>query len=84
MDHLRSRDIPVIGLVFSRTTGGPLTLAEDHGPLLAAEVTGAPILGLMEYAADYAAAQTLTGALCSLPWNDPTIQGLADYLTTKE
>lgn len=83
MEHLRSRDIPVVGLVFSRIHGGPLTLAEEHGPLLAAEVTGAPILGLMEYATDYAVAQTLTGALCALPWDDPTIQGLADYLTTK-
>jgi dethiobiotin synthetase len=84
LDHLRGRDIPVLGLIFTRVQGGSLTLAEDHGPLLAGEVTGARVLGLLEHAPKYAEAQTLTGALCSLPWEDPTIQGIVDYITHSE
>jgi dethiobiotin synthetase len=84
VEHLRRKQVPILGLIFTRTNGGSLTLAEDHGPLLAAEITGLRSLGLIEHYPNFAQAQTLTGALCALPWNDTSIQGLADYILHPE
>lgn len=51
VEHLRSKDVSIFGVVFNRTFGGALDLAEEVGPPLAARLAGVRNFGIVPFVA---------------------------------
>lgn len=80
VEHLRAREIPVLGVVFVRHQAGPLSLAEETGPDLAIEFTGVRNFGVVPWCEAFAAAGSLEEAVDALPHHCAAIQQIADLL----
>lgn len=49
LEHLRAKGLHTMGVIFNRTMGGPLSLAEEVGPPLAARLSGVKSYGVVPF-----------------------------------
>lgn len=82
VEHLRSRGIPVLGVIFNRIQEGPLDLAEEVGPPLAARLCGIENFGLFPFV-NLGSHLTAQAWVDALPVECDAIQKLVERLMRK-
>ena len=76
IEHLRLRDVAVLGVIFVLTENAIPGLAEETGPRLVEEFSGVPNLGTVPFVVGLAAAD-LASVGERLPWTCPAIAAAA-------
>jgi dethiobiotin synthetase len=81
LEHLRARDIPVVGVVFCRTHGGPKNLAEETGPGEILHFAQVRSFGTVPYVGSLASATSAAERAACLPVFCDAILSIARLLT---
>jgi dethiobiotin synthetase len=78
VEHLRGRGVSIFGIVYVRGRKGPLSLAEETGPGVVAEMTDLPVFGLLPYSPELSGATDAAARAAQLPWRHASIRAVAD------
>jgi dethiobiotin synthetase len=77
IEHLRAKDISVLGLIFVRHDNGELSLAESTGPELASQLAMVPNWGLVDFIPGLADCKTAEDCVALLPADSSAIEAAA-------
>jgi dethiobiotin synthetase len=81
VEHLKSRGLNIFGVVFNRLAPGPLTLAEQVGPPLAAQLADVRDFGIVPYAE--AATNDMPPPIENLPVWSSAIRSIVEVIKSE-
>lgn len=80
VEHLRAKGVTVLGIIFVRSEGGELSLAESTGPDLVSQLTTIPNWGLVDFIPGLEDCKTPAECVALLPAESAAIETAATEL----